>query len=277
MSSSCLGWAISFVGVRAVAESRRRAKVWNNRYMGGVMIHIRRFLAGLVTVCAVSGFDVAVAQVSAFECQKGGELSVAQGRELLAKVQGQYAGIEVLQGAFRQDSYVAALDESESSAGEMWFAKPGKMRWEYAKPRPQSVVVTQSTLWLYQPDKQQVLVDDIGNVLLSSLPISFMMGVGNLSRDFDLKGACQGPEGVILRLVPRKSKGDANDALEGFDLLVDKAQSLPKGAKISSLGGNTTAIIFNNLLSQGVKQDPRRFVLDYPKGVDVMDRRQTAH
>ena len=215
------------------------------------------------------------AEMKAFSCVANGELSTDRAHEILSKVQSKYSGIEALHGDFRQDSYVAALDEQESSSGEMWFGKPGKMRWVYSKPRPQVVVINQNTLWLYQPENRQVVIDDIGNVLLSSLPVSFMMGLGNLSRDFDLKGACQGPEGVVLRLVPHKKdeKDDAGDALEGFDLLVDAAQFLPKGAKISSLGGNETSIVFSNLSTKVPAQDPRRFVLEYPKGVDVMDRR----
>jgi outer membrane lipoprotein carrier protein len=217
----------------------------------------------------------ASAQMKAFQCAAGSELSATQASELLEKVQTRYTTIESLHGDFRQDSYVAALDEQETSSGEMWFGKPGKMRWVYAKPRPQTVVINEGTLWLYQPDNRQVVIDDIGHVLLSSLPVSFMMGVGNLSRDFDLKGGCKGPEGVVLRLVPHKSgeKDEGGDALEGFDLLVDAAQFLPKGAKISSLGGNTTAIIFSNLSTKAGSPEPRRFVLEYPKGVDVMDRR----
>jgi outer membrane lipoprotein carrier protein len=193
----------------------------------------------------------------------------------LGKVQSTYASIETLHGGFRQDSYVAALDEQESSSGEMWFGKPGKMRWVYAKPRPQTVVINGGTLWLYQPENRQVVIDDIGNVLLSSLPVSFMMGLGNLSRDFDLKGACKGSEGVVLQLVPRKKeeKEGQGDSLDGFDLLVDAEQALPKGAKISSLGGNTTEIVFSNLSTKGGSQPAGRFVLEYPKGVDVMDRR----
>jgi outer membrane lipoprotein carrier protein len=215
------------------------------------------------------------AQMKAFECVAGQEVSLERGRELLTKVQNEYASIEVLQGNFQQDSYVAALDESEVSSGEMWFGKPGKMRWVYAKPRAQTVVINEGTLWLYQVENRQVIIDDIRKVLLSSLPVSFMMGLGNVHRDFELRGACKGSEGVILRLVPQKStkKGESEEALQGFELLVDEQRALPKGAKISSLGGNVTAILFKNLLSKGVASDPRRFVLEYPKGVDVMDRR----
>lgn len=218
------------------------------------------------------------AQLKAFECVAGQEVSLERGRDLLTKVQNEYAAIEVLQGNFQQDSYVAALDESEASSGEMWFGKPGKMRWVYAKPRAQTVVINEGTLWLYQVENRQVIIDDIRKVLLSSLPVSFMMGLGNVHRDFELRGACKGSEGVILRLVPQKSTktGEQEEALQGFELLVDEERSLPKGAKISSLGGNVTAILFKNLKSKGITSDPRRFVLEYPKGVDVMDRRLTV-
>jgi len=229
------------------------------------------------TLCGVSGLKECSAEMKAFSCPAGSELSASEAKDLLAKVQTRYSTIDALQGDFRQDSYVAALDEQEVSSGEMWFGKPGKMRWVYAKPRPQVVVINEKTLWLYQPENRQVVIDDIGNVLLSSLPVSFMMGLGNLSRDFDLKGGCKGSEGVVLRLIPHKKgeKDASQDALEGFDLLVDAAQGLPKGAKISSLGGNTTEIVFSNLATKATSQDPRRFVLEYPKGVDVMDRRLT--
>jgi outer membrane lipoprotein carrier protein len=227
--------------------------------------------AALVGVLA----DTAHAEGRAFVCSKSSELSSTEARELLGKVQSTYASIETLHGGFKQDSYVAALDEQETSSGEMWFGKPGKMRWVYAKPRPQTVVINGGTLWLYQPENRQVVIDDIGNVLLSSLPVSFMMGLGNLSRDFELKGACKGSEGVVLQLVPHKKgeKEGQGDSLDGFDLLVDAAQGLPKGAKISSLGGNTTEIVFSDLSTKEGGQPEGRFVLEYPKGVDVMDRR----
>ena len=231
---------------------------------------------GFVCVVALGLLaQTSAAQGKAFECSQGSEMPSAEARQLLAKVQTTYASIETLHGNFKQDSYVAALDEQETSSGEMWFGKPGKMRWVYAKPRPQTVVINGGTLWLYQPENRQVVIDDIGNVLLSSLPVSFMMGLGNLSRDFELKGACRTGEGVVLRLIPQKKEGrsDQGEALEGFDLLVDAAQGLPKGAKISSLGGNVTAIVFSDLSTTGGGQPAGRFVLEYPKGVDVMDRR----
>lgn len=217
----------------------------------------------------------AEAQMQAFSCPSGKKLSTTEGKAILEKVQQRYLSIESLQGEFNQESYVAALDEGEGSSGDMIFAKPGKMRWTYKVPREQEVVIRDRELWLYQVDKQQVMIDDIGQVLLSNLPVSFMMGLGNVTRDFELKGACRGPGGVILSLVPQKTRAetDQTDALEGFDLLVDESQNVPKGAKIKSLGGNVTAIVFDKLKVGGAPVEARTFVLDLPKGVDVMDRR----
>ncbi len=217
----------------------------------------------------------AQAQMKAFLCEGGQVLSATQAKVILSQVQERYSGLDSLSGDFRQESYVAALDEGEASSGAMVFAKPGRMRWTYKAPREQEVVIRNRELWLYQVDKQQVMIDDIGQVLLSNLPVSFMMGIGDLGRDFELKGACRGPDGVVLNLVPQKSRAskDQTQELEGFQLLVDDAQKLPKGAKITSLGGNITAIVFSNLKVGTSQVEDGRFVLDLPKGVDVMDRR----
>lgn len=215
------------------------------------------------------------AQMNAFTCPGGHMLSVAEGKALLQKVQERYSALDSMSGTFRQESYVAALDEGEASSGEMVFAKPGRMRWTYRIPREQEVVIRERELWLYQVDKRQVLIDDIGNVLLSNLPVSFMMGIGDLGRDFELRGACRTSVGVVINLVPQKSRSstDKTQELEGFQLLIDDGQKLPKGAKITSLGGNITAIVFEDLKVGLAQVADDRFVLDLPKGVDIMDRR----
>ncbi len=234
----------------------------------------------LFSVAVLIGVNMsgALAQTKAFECAPSGNIATPQARAILDKVQAQYVGIESMKGSFTQSSYVAALDEGEDSSGEMIFAKPGRMRWSYKNPREQEVVIRDQELWMYQPDKGQVMIDDIRQVLLSALPISFMMGIGNLAKDFDLSSACHTSEGVVLRLKPHKHEGAEaqGDELSGFDLLVDPVKNVPIGAKIASLGGNTTAILFKNLQLRVDSIPPGTFVLEYPKGVDVLDRRVKA-
>lgn len=220
----------------------------------------------------------AIAQLDSFSCRPSSVVSTANAKEILQRVQTQYMQVQSMRGGFRQDSYVAALDEGEASSGQMVFAKPGKMRWSYKAPRIQEVVVRDGELWMYQPDKGQVLIDDIGTVLLSALPISFLMGIGNITRDFDLVSACRSGAGLVVKLVPheKETKEGGAEGLEGFDLLVDEGKSLPQGAKITSVGGNVTAIVFENLQLNPTTLGQERFVLEYPKGVDILDRRVKA-
>ncbi len=241
-----------------------------------VALYIQTLVAFLVV--ALLNAPVAGAQLKSFECDKKAAIDQKRADAILAKVQVEYAQIQTMRGTFRQDSYVAALDEGEQSSGTMVFSKPGLMRWSYKVPRAQEVVIRNGELWMYQPDKGQVMIDDIGNVLLSALPISFLMGIGNVTKDFTLKSACHGPEGVILRLTPRTAGKDTKegDGLAGFDLLVDPTKNTPTGAKITSLGGNITGIVFENLELRADPVPAGTFVLEYPKGVDVLDRRLKA-
>jgi outer membrane lipoprotein-sorting protein len=159
----------------------------------------------------------------------------------------------------------------------MLFAKPGKMRWSYKTPRLQEVVIRDGELWMYQPDKGQVMIDSVGAVLLSALPVSFLMGIGNVTKDFDLVSACRTAAGIAVSLVPHKDASikEKEEALEGFILLIDEHKQVPQGAKIMSVGGNTTAIVFENLQLNVPDIPAGRFVLEYPKGVDISDRRST--
>jgi outer membrane lipoprotein-sorting protein len=241
-------------------------------------------LALFLTVFASLFADVvpAFAQVTSFSCEKGRPLSASDASKLVQAVQSSYSNVTASTGKFTQESYLAALDTSEVSSGEMWFQKPGKMRWSYKEPRAQEVVVADNTMWVYQIDKRQVMVDSIQAALLSDLPIAFLMGLGDLSRDFEVKGGCRTSKGVVLSLIPRpKASGSAvadgtnpaESELSGFDLLVDEGAALPKGAMVTALGGNVTAIVFEKLKSEGITPPSGTFVLEYPNGVDVVDRR----
>jgi len=224
----------------------------------------------------------ACAQVSSFSCEKGRPLSTSDASQLVQAVQSSYSKVSASNGKFTQESYLAALDTSEVSSGEMWFQKPGKMRWSYKEPRAQEVVVSDNTMWVYQVEKRQVMVDSIQAALLSDLPIAFLMGLGDLARDFEVKGGCRTPKGVVLSLIPRPKSPEsggssgtdpAEGGLSGFDLLVDEGAALPKGAMVTALGGNVTAIVFEKLKSDGITPPAGTFVLEYPNGVDIVDRR----
>ena len=229
----------------------------------------RYLISVLIISISVPYFSVS-AEALPFECGKGAPFSVAIREELLVKVQSAYQKLSGLEASFTQQSYLAALDSFEISGGVVSFLRPGKMRWEYLNPEKQTFLLTESLMYFYQPSQRQVVVDEVSKVLLSDLPVSFLAGVGDLSKSFTVKEACEGSAGLLIRLQPKKERED--EPLKGFVLLVQKGLYLPLGAEVTDAGGNKTLIVLKNL-----KIDPSfpldLFKFSYPEGVDIIDKR----
>jgi len=221
--------------------------------------------AGLL---ALSGESVAEQTTDLFAC-RGKSLDPAGAAALLREVKAAYGGLQSLSATFVQDSYLAALDVAERSSGEVSFKKPGRMKWEYRSPEPQTFLVRDTTVWFYQPLSKQVLVDEFRDVLISDLPVAFLMGLGSLEKNFSLKRACLEGESGILDLQPRGGEGDGE--LKGFFLRIDGKRN-PIGARVVDVGGNVTTIALTDRKPNQPIEDGA-FRADFPAGIDVNDQR----
>jgi outer membrane lipoprotein-sorting protein len=201
--------------------------------------------------------------------------------EITAHVQKSYSALNGLASDFSQVSYLASLDEEETSFGHMSFLaskspqgvndKAAKMRWEYTKPEPQQFIVDGSTVWFYQALDRQVVVDEVRSLLLSEVPLAFLMGVGNLSEKFKLDKTCETAQGILLFMTVKDEKQSGQ--LDSFRLLVSPSSWLPYGAQILDLGGNTTTILFTKL--QVNKKLPLElFKPNWPASIDIIDKRK---
>lgn len=110
-------------------------------------------------------------------------LSAAQ---VVAGVQAFYNRTTSFEADFRQFNTAAVSNTTTESAGHVSFKRPGRMRWEYTRPQGNLVISNGTTLWTYEPASRQVF---IANLQQSQLPsaLSFLMGTGNLSVDFDAR------------------------------------------------------------------------------------------
>lgn len=207
------------------------------------------------------------AQSRAFDCEGSKKLNKSELNQAQSKLQAEYGLVSSLKATFRQESHLASLDITEGSDGRMWFLKPGKMRWDYLVPEKQQFILDNDTMYLYQPEERQVVIDNVKKILITELPLAFLMGLGDLRRDFRLEGGCRSSDGIVLQMKPKK-EGE----LEYFDLLIAENGSMPKGAKIKDSSGNVTAIVFSEIVKNSQVSDGD-FKADFPKGTDVSDRR----
>lgn len=105
-----------------------------------------------------------------------------------------------------------------SSSGTLEFQRPGRFRFVYRKPFEQVLVADGQTLWLYDPDLQQVTARAQAQVL-GGTPLSLIISATDLSglqRDFQLQA--QAPrEGLQwVKATPVRADGQIQHALAGL-------------------------------------------------------------
>ena len=194
------------------------------------------------------------------QCQKLNDSSI------LTKVQDSYSKLASFKAGFSQTSFLDALDTSESSKGEVFFKKPGKMRWHYTSPEEQVFVINDKTYFLYQIEEKQVMIDNLSKVLVSEVPVAFLMGVGNLAEDFELIKSEKCGNNISLKLKSKKDSG-----LKELNLEVG-SNYLPKTIGILDQNNNRTTISLSNY-QENYNIEDSLFEEDFPRGTDISDSR----
>jgi outer membrane lipoprotein carrier protein len=126
-------------------------------------------------------------------------------------VQAFYDQTRSVEADFHQTYFNRLYDKYDRSQGKVRFQKPGKMRWDYAKPNGKVIVSNGKRMLVYEPgddgDKGQVFERALGE---SELPqaLSFLTGTGKLRDDFTfrlLDAKKQGfKAGYVLELLPKR-------------------------------------------------------------------------
>lgn len=196
-----------------------------------------------------------------------GEESVDCAREIAARVQARYDGVQDLEARFTQTSRSVAFGRAGQelhASGIAVFAKPGRMRWTYEKPEPSVVVSDGQTLWLYDPKAREVQEFPVGQGFLSGSAVQFLLGEGLILRDFEVRAEQCPSDTVRLLLTPKQ---DAT--YETLELVVVAASGDVKGTAVVDLFGNRTEVTFESLQLDR-HPDPSSFRFQVEPGVKVL-------
>src|ERR671939_1367124 len=126
-------------------------------------------------------------------------LAAASPAALAHKVQTFYERTSDFEARFVQTYTYAAFGRSQVSKGTIRVKKPGKLRWDYDSPANKTIVVNGSRLVQYEPEANQVYVDEHFDASAMSAAVTFLLGRGRLDREFDLAADADGR----LVLTPR--------------------------------------------------------------------------
>ena len=122
-----------------------------------------------------------------------------QARELARKVQAYYEATHDLEAKFEQTYTYSGFGRRQVSSGTLRVKKPGMMRWDYERPTPKTIAVKGSRLVQYEPEERQAYVDEKFDASAMSAAVTFLLGKGDLAKEFDLATG----EGGTLVLRPK--------------------------------------------------------------------------
>jgi outer membrane lipoprotein carrier protein len=159
----------------------------------------------------------------------------------------------------------ADASKQMTSKGTVVFAKPGKMRWSYDEPEPSLVVSDGETLWIYDLVYREAQKLPATEGYLSGAAVQFLLGEGEIGRDFEISALSCEETSAELRLQPRTAT-----SYEKLHVLVNpKTGDLLKTTVFFVLG-NVTEIAFSNI-ELNVNPAASLFRLDPPADVRVIE------
>jgi outer membrane lipoprotein carrier protein len=185
---------------------------------------------------------------------------------VVARVQKYYDATKDLRAKFEQQLDSPSRAPSKAS-GDVWLKKPGKMRWDYAKPEKQLIVSDGTTLWFYDPDDEQAYKQDLrGNTLPAQ--VSFLLGEGKLDKEFD--ASLTRVEGltadeIALKMVPKVG----TTAYRYLVFVVDDKTGQVRRTIIYGQDGSTNRISFLEA-QQNKGVDDGKFKFSPPSGTKVI-------
>ena len=192
----------------------------------------------------------------------------ASAQDVVRKVQDRYDQTQNFAADFTQEMRIEAGGQVIKSSGKVWFQRPGRMHWEYVAPEKQTIIADGTTLWIVQPADNQVLKAPLQNAFESRTPVSFLLGVARIEKDFRATLLSPGDEGRLrLQLDPAK----AEDGAVG-SLILDVAPDTydVEAATIRDPLGNTTRVALVDVKRNG-GVDESLFRFERPSGMDVIE------
>lgn len=184
-------------------------------------------------------------------------------------VESRYNRMSALKADFLQIYRSSENSAARQEVGTLYLKKPGKMRWEYARPEVKLFVSDGKTIWFYVPEDAQVTRMKAGESTDLRTPLRFLLGRMNLRREFHVSLASDAapldPGNSILRLTPKRE----GDRFRELLLEVDGAARIRR-LKITETDGAVTEFrLFGEVTNPPI--DNAMFRFEAPPGVEVID------
>ena len=188
--------------------------------------------------------------------------------ELAQALQRKYDAVRDLSADFVHVYEGGVLRMQATERGVVQIKKPGKMRWAYRTPEEKLFVSDGQTIYSYVPADKQVRVGTMPTDDHVSAAILFLLGRGNLTRDFvpsHTRVEDAPNDTLALKLTPIQPEAE----YESLTLVVDRdSLTLRQLVSVDRQGGTSTFRFTN--LKENVGVSDAVFAFTIPRDADVI-------
>jgi outer membrane lipoprotein carrier protein len=188
-----------------------------------------------------------------------------------ARLQQRLGGIRDFSADFVQSYEGGALRTRTTERGTVQVKKPGRMRWAYTSPEEKLFVSDGRRMYMWIPADKQVMVSTLPAAGEAGTPVLFLLGRGDLTRDFTVAYAATppaaGPAAVALSLTPTRAEPEYTT----LTLVADRPTLALRMLIADDSQGGTSTFTFSNLKENTGVPDSR-FAFTIPRGADVITR-----
>ncbi len=178
--------------------------------------------------------------------------------DVVAKVRGYYAKVEHVTGDFRQEVVDPSFGTTRKSHGTMKLARPGKLRFDYAKTTGAGVKRSLRSdgkhLWDVEHDNLEVISKDISKDP-TPVAVGVLTGRADLAKDFKASIAAKsgfgGGTDVVVQLDPKTASASYKEVF----LVVDPADGHIKETVVIDSSGDVNHIYFDKLDTKAAVKD----------------------
>ncbi len=171
------------------------------------------------------------------------------------------ANLNSINSAFQQTVYSIDGESLQQTSGKLQAARPGRVRWQTEPPMEQLVISDSQTLWIFDPDLEQVTIRPFDQDLSKTPAILFIGNLDTLEQSYDVFIEAGNP--THFTLLPT-----------GEDSLYEKVAlsfngDSPLGMSLWDSLGQKTEIVFTQMqINQPLDTELFNFVP--PEGVDIL-------
>jgi len=180
-----------------------------------------------------------------------------------AQLSGLLDRAQTLRGGFTQLTRSASGTQLQEARGKMALQRPGMFRWHTDAPLEQLLVSNGKTVWLYDPDLEQVTVQQLDERLTHTPALLLSGDVSKISENFIVNRESKGDEELSFVLKP-KSKDSLFD-----NLRLSFRRGLVSEMQLVDGSGQRTSIHFFGVQMNRVLVGTT-FEFDIPPGTDVI-------